>query len=532
MKKITFLIILFVATTVGNAQTTERSLESFTGIKVSSAFNVELVEGPVSAVSIEGVPEQYIANVITEIKGDVLNVYVKGKVKAANDMRLTITYQTLKSVEVSGASSVKSSTTIKAESFMIKTNGASSLDLNLSATDVKLSGAGASDVKLSGLATTFSPSVSGASSLKAKSFQVKKVSVHASGASDVDVYAAEEATGEVSGASDVNVYGSPSVNSFKKSGAADVNIEGSPVNIRLGNAGVNVNDEVNVTLGKSGVHVDDENVTVNTRNKNVSVINDTTRVKWGNTSILIIDDSVSINRTPKKRRNHWAGIDLGINGFVNSSYSFDLKNDPDLENTNPKEVTQFMELDYAKSWKVGINFFEHFFKIKSHHFGVVTGLGLEYNNYELKNNVRLIADGGSFVHDNVTPFNESYTWGVADTTLTFSKNRFKTFYINVPLMLEVNTGQHKNKSFHVSAGAILGYKFKTKMKYIYEENGERQKKKDNQNFNTNPFKVDLTARVGYGWFTVFTTYSLTPLFEKDRGPELHAFSVGVALLGF
>jgi len=532
MKKITFLIILFVVTTIGNAQKIERNLESFTGIKVSSAFNVELVEGAVSSITIDGVPEQYIENVITEVKGEILNVYVKGKVKAANDMRLTISYQTLKSVEVSGASTVKANTPINAESFTIKTNGASSLDLNLNATDVKLSGSGASAVKLSGTATTFSPSLSGASSLEAKSFQTKKVNVDASGASDVNVYATEEATGEVSGASDVDVYGSPSVNSFKKSGAADININGVPVNIRLGNAGVSVNDDVNVNLGKSGVHVEDDNVNVNAGNKNVSVINDTTRVKWGNTSILIIDDSVSINKTPKKRRNHWAGIDLGINGFVTSGNSFDLKNDPDLENTNPKEVTQFMELDYSKSWKVGINFFEHFFKFKEHHFGLVTGLGLEYNNYELRNNVRLISDGGSYVHDNVTPFNESYTWGVADTTLTFSKNRFKTFYINMPLMLEVNTGQHKNKSFHVSAGAILGYKFKTKMKYIYEENGDRQKKKDNQNFNTNPFKVDLTARVGYGWFTVFTTYSLTPLFEKDRGPELHAFSVGVALLGF
>ena len=264
----------------------------------------------------------------------------------------------------------------------------------------------------------------------------------------------------------------------------------------------------------------------------MSVVNDTTRVKWRNTQILIIDDNVSIKREPKKRRNHWAGIDLGINGFVNSSGSFDLKNDPALETTDPKKVTQFMELDYAKSWKLGVNFWEHFFKLKEHHVGLVTGLGLEYNNYELRNNVRLIADGGSFVNNTLTPFNEEYTWGIVDTTLSYSKNRFKTFYITAPFLFEINTGQHKNKSFHVSTGAILGYKFKTKMKYKYEENGDTQKYKDTQNFNTNPFKVDLTARVGYGWFTAFATYSLTPLFENNRGPELHAFSVGMALIGF
>jgi hypothetical protein len=310
-----------------------------------------------------------------------------------------------------------------------------------------------------------------------------------------------------------------------------VDTEEGVINISIKSS--DTSDDVNVTVGKTGVRVgDDESVNVNTANKNVSVINDTTRVKWRNTQILIIDDNVSIQRVPKKRRNHWAGIDLGINGFVNSSGSFDLRNDPDLENTNPKEVTQFMELDYAKSWKVGINFWEHFFKLKEHHVGLVTGLGLEYNNYELRNNVRLIANGGSFVNDNLTAFNEDYTWGIVDTSLQYSKNRFKTFYITAPFLFEINTGQHKNKSFHISTGAILGYKFKTKMKYKYEEDGDTQKYKDNQNFNTNPFKVDLTARVGYGWFTAFATYSLTPLFEKDRGPELHAFSVGMALVGF
>ncbi|MCB9363752.1 MAG: DUF2807 domain-containing protein [Flavobacteriales bacterium] len=528
MKKLLFIIALFVLTTLGYAQNEERSLASFTGVKISSAFNVELIEAPSSTVKIEGVPEQYIDNIITEVNGDVLEVFVKGKVKAVSDMKLTITYQSLNSVEVSGASSVKANNAINASTFTIKTSGASNLDLSLNAQDVKLNSSGASDVRLKGFAKTFDLAVSGASTIKTKAFEVNKVDINISGASDVDVYAAEEISGTASGASDVDVYGNPPVNTISKSGASDVSTSTGGLNISVNN-----DDNVNVLVGNTGVRVsNDESVNVNTSNKNVSVVNDTTRVKWGGTQILIIDDNVSIKKTPKKRRNHWAGIDLGINGFVNSSGSFDLKNSPDLETTNPKEVTQFMELDYAKSWKLGINFFEYFLKLKEHHVGLVTGLGLEYNNYELRNNVRLIANGGAFVNSTVTLFNEQYTWGIADTTLNYSKNRFKTFYITAPFLFEINTGQHKNKSFHVSTGAILGYKFKTKMKYKYEEDGDTQKYKDNQNFNTNPFKVDLTARVGYGWFTAFATYSLTPLFEKNRGPELHAFSVGLALVGF
>lgn len=516
MKKITFLIALMLTINVASAQTTERDLENFNKIKVSSAVNIKLIPGDNAHASISGVPEQYIENVKTEVVDGVLKIYVSGKVKAANDMAIAVTFSSLNSIEVSGASTIKSAEAISTDTLTIQTSGASVLDLEINAQKVGLITSGASEVKLKGFTKDFNATLSGASDLKARTFEANQVTINASGASDVDVYAAQEINGGTSGASDIQVFGNPPVNNLKKSGYSDV---------RIG-------ENVNMKLGNNNVTVVDENVDVNVGNNNVNVINDTTRIKWGNTSILILDDSVSIKKTPKKRRNHWAGVDLGINGFHSPTNGFSLNNPAGTDTTNPTKFTEFMELDYAKSWVVNVNFFEHFFKIHKHHFGVVTGLGLEYNNYELRHNVALNSYGGSHVYDNVTPFNNSYTWGEPDTARVYSKNRFKTYYLNAPLLLEINTGQHKNKSFHLSAGAIVGYKFKTKMKYVYQENGDTQKYKDNQDFNTNPFRVSLTARVGYGWLNFFGTYSLTPLFEKNRGPELHAFSIGMTLLGF
>ena len=516
MKKITLFIALLVGISTINAQT-ERDVEGFNGVKISSAFNVQLTQGDQEHVAISGVPEQYLENIVTEVIDGTLVVRAKGKIKAANDMQLTITYQTLNAIEVSGASTIKSADAISSGQLTVKTSGASVLDLELNAQDVSLTTSGASEVKLKGFTKTFEATLSGASDLKARSLEANKVTIHASGASDVEVYAAQEIAGGTSGASDIEVHGNPPVNNLKKSGYSDINI-GENVDMKLGNSNVTVIDgKTDVSLGKN----------------NVNVMNDTTRIKLGKTQVLIIDDSLSIQKPKKKRRNHWAGVDLGINGFISPSGGFDLSNSPGADTTNPAGFTQFMELDYAKSWTVSVNFYEHFFKLHKHHFGIVTGLGVEYNNYELKHNVTLTPYGGSYVHGaGVSDFNRDYTWGVIDTSRNYSKNRFKTFYINAPLLFEVNTGQHKNKSFHLSAGAILGYKFKTKMKYVYKENGDQQKYKDNQDFNTNPFRVSLTARVGYGWLNFFGTYSLTPLFENNRGPELHAFSIGMTLLGF
>lgn len=503
-KRILIAVLSMLLITTAFAQTTERTVESFDKINISSSLSVVLIEAENEKIEIIGVPEQYMENLITETKNGTLNIYVKARVKSASDMQVKVYYTTLNNIEVSGAAAVKSQNDINTENLVIISSGATELDFSINAQDVSLTTSGASSVELKGITKNFIVSLSGAAELKAQGFEAKKVELTTSGAAAVKVFAVQEISGVLSGVSEVKIYGNPPINNLQKSGLADIK-NGDNVSITLPND----------TLGE------------NSRHKN-----DTTRIKWGGTVLLIIDDSVSINKPAKKRRNHWAGIDLGINGFVNASNSFNLNNADGLDTTNPSKVTQFMELDYAKSWTVSINFYEQFIKLYKHHVGLVTGLGIEYNNYELKHNVQLITKGGSFVHNNVTPFNENYTWGVIDTNVNYSKNRFKTFYINAPLLLEFNTGQHKNKSFHFAAGAIVGYKFTTKMKYKYKEDGDSQKYKDNQNFNTNPFRVSLTARVGYGRINLFATYGLTSLFEKNRGPELHAFSVGATLLGF
>mgnify|MGYP005670153553 CR=1 FL=1 len=290
---------------------------------------------------------------------------------------------------------------------------------------------------------------------------------------------------------------------------------------------------MSISIGPgTGVQVDNDNVKVRAGKSNVIVKDDTTIVKWGNNEMIMIGDSVHIKKKEKKRRNHWAGVDLGINGFMTSGGSFDLSNPAHFEQTRPQDVTQFMELNLRKSWTFSINFYEKFIPISKHHFGFVTGLGTEWNNYELKYNVRLDPKGGANVFDPVNAYNENYTWGSIDTVLDYSKNRFKTWFVNVPLLLEVNTGNHKNKSFHISAGAILGMNLQTKMKYKYTLDGDTKKDKDKDSFNTNTFRASLTARVGYGWFNLFATYSLTPLFEDGKGPEIYPFTVGVTLLGF
>jgi hypothetical protein len=523
MNKLIITLLSVVITINGFGQNKIIPVNEFSTIEVKNALEVVLIQGDKNEVNIVSADTLVFEHVALELKNNKLSLFVQGKLKTKEQVKLLVTYKKLERIEQSGASKISTANTIKSEKLEIKGSGAIEGNLAVEVSVLSLDFSGASEITLTGSADAFNLQLSGASELKAAGLIAKKVEVNISGASDVQLYASEAISGEVSGASDLKVKGSPSERMINTSGSASYK----------DNTGMDgTNDDVTIISGKNKVIVSDDNVSVDVFGNTVDVNDDTTRVKLGGSYVLVIGDSVYIHRREKKRRNHWAGLDLGINGFLNKDRGFNLNHDVSLAETNPKEVTQFMELDYAKSWTFSLNFMEFFIPMHKHHFGLVLGMGTEWNNYELKHNIKLNSKGGRFVYDDVNEFNQDYTWGEVDTVLNYSKNRFKTWFVNVPVMLEWNAGNHKNKSFHLSAGAIFGLNLQTKMKYKYNFNGDDKKVKSKQSFNTRPFRTSLTARLGIGWFTVFGTYSITPLFEKNRGPELYPFTVGISILPF
>lgn len=240
---------------------------------------------------------------------------------------------------------------------------------------------------------------------------------------------------------------------------------------------------------------------------------DTVKISWGKKKIFIVgmDEDEIEEMEPKKtpqRYNHFAGLDLGINGFVGSNNSLDLQKD-----------AQFLDLNYRNSVVVGLNLWEKYIPFAKEKFGLVTGLGIEYANYDLSRDVDIV-------------FNNDSTFAFTDDTKSFSKNKFKTTFLNVPLMFETNLGKDAESSFHLVAGAIVGYRLGSKTKQKFKQDGENYKEKDRGDYNINPWRLSATARIGYGNFTLFATYSLTEMFEGNKGPEVIPFTVGISLLTF
>lgn len=255
---------------------------------------------------------------------------------------------------------------------------------------------------------------------------------------------------------------------------------------------------------------------------------DTVRIKLGRKHILIIDDEIvtddslsytfsffddqdTVDEDPSFD-GHWAGIDLGLNGYSTTSQSI----------TFPSE-SSFMSLDASKSWGVSLNPIEKNFNLYKERIGLVTGVGFDFNNYRFNHNISLIPNGDSLSF-------------YADTVRQFDKTKLVTTYLTVPLILEaqipVRRAKHSDKNIHIGAGVIGGVKIGSHTKVAWSENGIYNKDKVQDDFHLSTFRYGLTARIGYGGLNLFANYSLSSLFNENQGPELYPFTVGLSIIGF
>ena len=109
-------------------------------------------------------------------------------------------------------------------------------------------------------------------------------------------------------------------------------------------------------------------------------------------------------------------------------------------------------------------------------------------------------------------------------------------YVEVPLEFRFDTTPEDiARSFNVAIGGRIGYLFDSKMKVKYKQDGETRIEKSKQNLGLTQFRYGVYTRIGVGGFNFFGFYNLSPLFEKDKGPDkttMTSFTVGISINGF
>ncbi|SFV32319.1 outer membrane beta-barrel protein [Thermoflavifilum thermophilum] len=159
------------------------------------------------------------------------------------------------------------------------------------------------------------------------------------------------------------------------------------------------------------------------------------------------------------------------------------------------------------------------FPFQQSHFSFALGLGVSTSNVFFKNYTLNIADSVS-----------SQLNFTSDSK--YSKYKIATTYLEIPLEFRFRqVAQNANKGFKVALGAKLGLNTDAhaKGKRVVAGFPEVEKFKTRRFFN--PYRVAATARIGWGNFNLYGSYSLTPLFRQNTGLDVHTYSIGICLSG-
>jgi hypothetical protein len=214
----------------------------------------------------------------------------------------------------------------------------------------------------------------------------------------------------------------------------------------------------------------------------------------------------------KSELTHFAGIDFGYCQLIDANGS--LTRD---------SATNWFSLNNNRSLTWRLNLLEKKFRIYHDYVGIYTGFAVAFNSYGFSRNSDVVVDKEGVGISAVE---------VLDENRNYSKNKLRTTILQVPLMLEFNSRNDIKKNFHFAVGAIGGWVTSTITKQKWENDTGKYTARRKEDFLVSPFTVDASARFGYKKSALFFTYSLTPLFEKNKGASVYPITFGIQLTQF
>jgi hypothetical protein len=150
----------------------------------------------------------------------------------------------------------------------------------------------------------------------------------------------------------------------------------------------------------------------------------------------------------------------------------------------------------------------------NNNFRITLGAGVEWTLIRLQNDsISIVGDKAALTYKN--------------DGIHYSKNRFSSEYLTIPLTFEYRSTYDKNGNrLHLSIAPQVGFLIDGMLKQISNEHG---KTKNYNDFHFAKFQYGATLRVGYGDFGIFTKYYFNDMFVNSPAQSgLKSFSIGLS----
>lgn len=200
----------FRKTVYGNKEVVkkERSVGSFSGVRVSTGIDVYLKQGDKISVAVEA-DENLHEYIVTEVTNGVLNVYADANIREAEMKLVYVTMKEITSVSTSSAGDIIGETPVKTDNLKLSASSAGDIKLEVYAKSIDADISSSGNVTLTGEADIIDANLSSAGDLNAYNLKVREADVAASSAGDADIYVTERLRARASSAGDINYKGDP-----------------------------------------------------------------------------------------------------------------------------------------------------------------------------------------------------------------------------------------------------------------------------------------------------------------------------------
>lgn len=153
-------------------------------------------------------------------------------------------------------------------------------------------------------------------------------------------------------------------------------------------------------------------------------------------------------------------------------------------------------------------------------FSFHPGIGFGFEKYSFSRNVT-VSDTDS---TQIIELDE-------DIYQVVDKTQLATHYIDIPLEFRFYTKENY-RGFMVAIGGKAGRLIDSYTKIKFEQDGETKTDKYKREYNLNPWRYGLQARLGFRGFNLVGYYGLSDLFRKGEGPQTNNFKVGLSIALF
>jgi hypothetical protein len=217
-----------------------------------------------------------------------------------------------------------------------------------------------------------------------------------------------------------------------------------------------------------------------------------------------------IKEEPSDLSTNWWIIDIGFSSYTDNT----IYGSAAAQAYAPGSNKAWFDLRDGKSANINVWIFMQKLNMIKHVVNLKYGLGVEFNNYRYKQNIRYNANPAPIVNPPRV---------ILDATAgrNYEKNKLAADYVTVPIMLNFNFSPGHKKGFGLSAGISAGYLFSARNKTVTSDEGKKKAKDD---FELNKWKLSYVGELSLGVVRFYGSYALKGMYE--RGLDITPYNFG------